>query len=108
MAYEIQIIKEATESQLRKTDEVIASNYAVAEAINELESHLAYGFSAATHALQDLCSVLDHRFQEVFDILYLQSETLKEIKEILEKPLDTQAKELRKRREVAYLNNWID
>jgi tetratricopeptide (TPR) repeat protein len=26
----------------------------------------------------------------------------------LEKPLDTQAKELRKRAEVAYLNNWID
>ena len=47
-------------------------------------------------------------FREVIDRLDLQSQALEAIKEILERPLDTQAKELRKRAEVAYLNNWID
>ncbi|MEW6676139.1 MAG: hypothetical protein AB1348_09115 [Nitrospirota bacterium] len=106
---------EAVESQLLKTDEVIASNKAIAKELANIEAELAnikaelaHGFSQISKGLQDLFRITYYGFQEVIDRLYFQSEMLEKIKEILERPLDTQAKELRKRGEVAYLNNWID
>lgn len=115
MANEIRKIKDAAESQLKKTDEIIASNEAVADmisevnnAISEVNNTLTSGFTMLGAGLQELCFITEDGFREVIDRLELQSKTLEAIKEILERPLDTQAKELRKRAEVAYLNNWYD
>jgi len=108
MANEIRKIKDAAESQLKKTDDIIASNEAVADMISEVNNTLSSGFSMLGAGLQELCFITEDGFREVIDRLELQSETLEAIKEILERPLDTQAKELRKRAEVAYLNNWLD
>lgn len=115
MANEIRKIKDAAESQLKKTDEIIASHEAVADmisevnnAISEVNNTLTSGFTMLGTGLQELCFITEDGFREVIDRLELQSKALEAIKEILERPLDTQAKELRKRAEVAYLNNWID
>lgn len=108
MGNEIQKIRSAVESQLEQTDSIIASNEAIADVISELNSSIEYGFSQLADGLQELCFITDDGFREVCYRLELQSKTLEAIREILEKPLDTQAKELRKRAEVAYLNNWID
>ena len=112
MAYEMLTIKEAAQLQLEKTDEAIASNYAVAEAIEsgfaEVRAELDYGFTMLSEGLQDLCFTVQEGFREVVYMLELQSKTLEAIREILERPLDTQAKELRRRAEFAYLNGWFD
>lgn len=115
MANEIIKIKDAAESQLKKTDEIIASNEAVADMISEVNDTLsevndtlASSFTMLSDGLQELCFITEGGFREVIDRLDLQSKTLEAIKEILERPLDTQARELRKRAEVAYLNNWYD
>lgn len=115
MANEIRKIKDAAESQLKKTDEIIASHEAVADMISEVNNGLSEvnntltsGFTMLGAGLQELCFITEDGFREVIDRLDLQSKTLEAIKKILERPLDTQAKELRKRAEVAYLNNWID
>ncbi len=115
MGTEIQKVRKAVEGQLKRTDEVIASSEAIADVISELDNTLSEvkgtltsGFSMLGAGLQELCFSIDDGFREVCYKLDLQNETLKAIKEILEKPLDTQAKELRKRAEFAYLNGWID
>jgi len=55
------------------------------------------GFTLLGAGLQELCFIIEDGFREVIDRLDIQSKTL-----------DTQAKELRKRDETAYLNNWFD
>jgi len=115
MPTEIQKIKNAVETQVKQTGGVIASNEAVADIISELNNTLSEvhgtvtsGFSMLGTGLQELCFSIDDGFRELSYKLDLQNETLEAIKEILERPLDTQAKELRKRAEFAYLNGWMD
>lgn len=129
MAREIIKIKNAVESQLNKTNNVIASNEAIAvmvsrvgntltnisgdvleinDSLSAINHSVDSGFDKLSDGLQELCFVFENGFMEITDKIALQNETLKEIKEILERPLDIQAKELRKRAEFAYLNNWID
>ncbi|MBT9165281.1 MAG: hypothetical protein DDT23_01296 [candidate division WS2 bacterium] len=119
MPTDTQKIRKAVTNQLSKTDAVIASNEAIAEltsetnsilesGLSEISNNIASGFSGLASGLQELCFSVDDGFREVSYKLDLQNETLKAIKGILEKPLDTQAKELRKRGEYAYLNSWID
>lgn len=119
MPTDTQKIRKAVTNQLSKTDAVIASNEAIAELTSETNSileaglsdianNITAGFSGLASGLQELCFAVDDGFREVNYKLDLQNETLKAIKDILERPLDTQAKELRKRGEYAYLNSWID
>ena len=83
MANEIRKIKDAAESQLKKTDEIIASHEAVADLISEVNNTLASGFTVLGAGLQELCFVTEDGFREVIDRLELQSKTLEAIKEIL-------------------------
>lgn len=108
MGNEIQKVKDAVEVQIRQTNEIIASNEAIADAICEMDNTLASGFNVLSSGLQELYYSIDYGLQEICDKLDLQNKTLEAIREILERPLDTQAKELRKRAEEAYLNGWID
>jgi len=108
MTNEIQRVRNAVESQLEKTDQVIASNEAIADLISDMNDTLVSSFSLLDAGLQELCFAVEDGLRELSYKLDLQSNTLQAIKEILERPLDTQAKELRKRAEFAYLNGWID
>lgn len=108
MSNEIRKLRESVEYQIKQTDEIIASNEAIADRISEVNYHLASGFNVLGVGLQELCFIAEYGLQEVCDKLDLQNDTLRAIKKVLEKPLDTQAKELRKRAEFAYLNGWID
>lgn len=112
---EIQRARKAVETQVKQTDKVIASNEAIAELVSgldntfsEMHGTLTSGFSMLGAGLQELYFAVDDGFRELSYKLDLQNETLQAIKKILERPLDTQAKELRKRAEFAYLNGWID
>lgn len=112
---EIQRARKAVETQVKQTDKVIASNEAIAELVSGLDNNLSKmhgtltsGFSMLGAGLQELYFAVDDGFRELSYKLDLQNETLEAIKEILERPLDTQAKELRKRAEFAYLNGWMD
>ena len=112
---EIERARKAIETQVKQTDKVIASNEAIAElasgldnTLSEMHGTLTSGFSMLGAGLQELCFSIDDGFRELSYKLDLQNETLEAIKEILERPLDTQAKELRKRAEFAYLNGWMD
>jgi len=78
------------------------------EGLQEINYTFVSGFGLLAEGLQELCFITKNGFLEIIDRLELQNETLKAIKEILERPLDIQAKELRKRAEFAYLNNWIN
>lgn len=115
MSTEIEKVRTGIDAQLKKTDEVIVSNEAIADVISELNNSLsevqgtlASGFSMIATGLQEVYFAIDDGFREVCYKLDLQNEALTAIKKILERPLDTQAKELRKRAEFAYLNGWID
>jgi tetratricopeptide (TPR) repeat protein len=105
---ELREIKKTIELQLEKTDEVIASQEAIADRIFEINSTFSSALDWLSRGMEDLAYVTETGFREVIEKLELLSEELKAIREILEKPLDTQAKELRKRAEFAYLNGWID
>ena len=69
MANEIRKIKDAAESQLKKTDEIIASNEAVADmisevnnAISEVNNTLASGFTMLGAGLQESCFITEDGF----------------------------------------------
>ncbi|MBT9151564.1 MAG: hypothetical protein DDT40_01760 [candidate division WS2 bacterium] len=108
MAKEIIDVRNAVESQLEKTDKIIASAEAIESGLAEIHAELDYGFTKLSAGLEDLCFAADEGFRQVVYMLELQGETLEAIREILERPLDTQAKELRRRAEFAYLNGWLD
>lgn len=108
MGNELIKIREAVVSQLDKTDKVIASNDAIASTISDLDYAFSSGFHNLAEGLKELCFLSDEGFREVSYKLDLQLETSQAIKEILARPLDTQAKELRQRAEFAYQNGWID
>jgi len=115
MTNEIQRVRNTLESQLKQIDRVIASSEAVADLISNLDTNisnindnLVSGFSSLKSGLKETCFVLNKGFEDLAYKLTLIDGSLQEIKEILEKPLDTQAKELRKRAEFAYLNGWYD
>ena len=108
MRAEIQKLRRTAKSQLKKTDGIIASNEAIAGAVSEVNNALTSNLYALSDGLREFCCGIESGLREIYDKLDLQSKKLEGIKEILEKPLDTQARELRKRAEVAYLNGWID
>jgi hypothetical protein len=64
--------------------------------------------SQVNETLGALLTVVDSGFAEVAYQQRLTNEKLLEILEVLQAPLDTQAKELRRRAEEAYGNGWID
>lgn len=115
MANELKKIKESVKTQLSKTDKVIASNEAIADmmsgldnTLSEVNSTLSSGFSRLGAGLQELCFNINDGFRELSYKLDLQNDTLKRIEALLEGPLDTQAKELRKRGKLVYDNNLFD
>lgn len=101
-------LKSIEQSQIENADEIIASTEAASEMLAKIQTDISYGFDRISEGLQGIASAFEWGMAEVVHHLELQRQQLKRIIEILEAPLDTKAKELRKRAEYAYINGWID
>ena len=96
--------KKVVEAQLKAADRIVVSQDRIASGIDEVIVEL----NRVTDGLEGLAAAFDWGFSEMVWQMEQQRELLEEILEVLRAPLDTQAKELRKRAEDAYRNGWID
>jgi len=96
------------DDQIKKTSQLVASADAISSRLSEIRQEASGGFSELSTGMRSLASGIYEGFIELSYQQELVRRELEEIKEILTAPLGTEAKELRKRAEVAYLNGWID
>lgn len=89
------------ESQVEAADSIIVSQARIADKIDIATREITEGF-------QELQATFDWGFTELIWQIEQEREVLKDILKVLQAPLDTQAKELKKRAEYAYQNGWID
>jgi tetratricopeptide (TPR) repeat protein len=93
-----------TRAQLEAADRIIVSQQRVEAGVDAV----ATAVEQVADGLEGLASAFEFGFSEMVWQLEQQRETLKQILEVLRAPLDTRAKELRRRAEDAYGNGWID
>ena len=93
--------EEIIESQVEAANAIIVSQYRIADKIDIATREITEGF-------QELQATFDWGFTELIWQIEQERKVLKDILEVLQAPLDTQAKELKKRAEYAYQNDWID
>lgn len=91
-------------SQLASTSAIIASQDRISEGIDSV----SYGLDRVEQGIQGLASAFEWGISEVVWQIEQNREVLKSILEVLMAPLNTQAKERRKRAEEAFANGWID
>jgi len=91
-------------TQIASTNAIIASQERVAEGIDKV----AYGIEQVKEGMYGLQAAFEFGISEVVWQIEQNRHVLKSILEILSAPLDTQAKELRKRAEEAYANGWFE
>lgn len=89
------------ESQVEAADAIIVSQARIADKIDIATREITEGF-------QELQATFDWGFTELIWQIEQEREVLKDILKVLQAPLHTQAKELKKRAEYAYRNGWID
>ena len=93
--------EEIIRSQVEAANSIIASQDRIADKIDIATREITEGF-------QELQATFDWGFTELIWQIEQEREVLKDILRVLQAPLDTQAKELKKRAEYAYRNGWID
>lgn len=91
-------------SQLETANRIIVSQDRISSGIDNIN----FGIDRLSDGLESLASAFDWGFSELVWQIEMQREELNNILKVLEAPLDTQAKELKKRAEDAYKNKWID
>lgn len=91
-------------AQLKAADRVIVSQDRIASGIDKV----AFGIDKITDGLESLASAFEWGFTELVWQFEQQRFVLENILRVLQAPLDSQAKELRKRAENAYKNGWFD
>jgi tetratricopeptide (TPR) repeat protein len=84
--------------------EAIVSRERLSEGIDEV----SYGIEKVSEGMDGLKAAFEWSIAEVVWQLEQNRKVLKDILEVLSKPLDTQAMELRIRAETAYRNGWIE
>ncbi|MDP3151010.1 MAG: hypothetical protein Q8N83_17970 [Ignavibacteria bacterium] len=106
-----QAAKQQVISQLSHTDKIIASQDRVSSYLENISfgmSNLSNKLDNVVDSVYDLKSTFEWGISEVVWQLEQNRKVLKDILEILMAPLDTQAKERKKRAIEAYSNDWID
>lgn len=93
------------EAQIQAADDIVISQE---QSAKELKREISSGVDDIVNGLEGMKSTFEWGFSELVWQIEKQRETLKGILETLQKPLGTQAKELKKRAEKAYRNGWID
>ncbi len=96
--------KDMIAAQRASTTDLINSN----ERINEGIDNLSYGIEKIEDGMQGLKAAFEWGISEVVWQIEQNRKELQSILKILSAPLDTQAKELRKRAEEAYANGWYE
>jgi len=91
-------------AQLEAADRIIVSQDRITSGIDKV----GFGLDRIADGLESLASAFEWGLSEVVWQLEQQRTVLEEILRVLQAPLDTQSKELRKRAEYAYRNGWID
>lgn len=91
-------------SQIASSRAIIASQERVREGIDKL----SLGVENVAEGIYGLASAFEWGISEVVWQIEQNREVLKSILEVLMAPLNTQAKERRKRAEDAFANGWID
>jgi len=89
-------------ANLASTNYIIASQERISEGIDEV----AYGIERVEEGIYELKAAFEWGISEVIWQVEQNRKVLKTILEVLMAPLDTQAKELRRRAEEAYANGW--
>ena len=102
------MISEASKSmisaQMKSANSIVSSQERIHEGIDAL----SYKINDVNEGLSGLKAAFEFGISEVVWQIEQNRKVLKNILEVLLAPLDTQAKELRKRAEEAYSNGWID
>lgn len=93
--------KKVVKAQLEAADRIIVSQDRIADKIDIATRDV-------TEGLEELRATFEWGFTELIWQIEQERKVLKDILEVLQAPLDTQAKELRKRAEYAYRNGWIN
>jgi len=108
-------VKEQTEVLNQQTKAMIAAQLASAKAVIASQERIAEGIDAVAYGVErveqgisELKSAFEWGISEVVWQIEQNRTVLKDILEILMAPLDTQARERRKRAEEAYANGWIE
>ncbi|OGM11676.1 hypothetical protein A2Z22_01980 [Candidatus Woesebacteria bacterium RBG_16_34_12] len=91
-------------SQIETANRIIVSQDRIASGIDKIN----FGIDRLSDGLESLASAFEWGFSELVWQIEQQRKELNNILKVLEAPLDTQAKELKKRAEDAYKNKWID
>ena len=96
--------QELISSQLRSANSILASQDRIREGIDAT----TFSINQVNEGIGGLKSAFEWGISEVVWQIEQNREYLKSILDRIIAPLDTQAKELRKRAEKAYLNGWYD
>jgi tetratricopeptide (TPR) repeat protein len=91
-------------AQITSTNAILSSQERISEGID----NLSYGIDRVEHGIAGLQAAFEWGISEVVWQIEQNRKILRTILEVLSAPLDTQAKELRKRAEGAYANGWFD
>jgi tetratricopeptide (TPR) repeat protein len=97
-------IDRVMETQIKTADEIIISQERIRSEIDQA----TLGIERVADGLESLNATFEWGFSELVWQLEEQREILRDILRVLQAPLDTQAKELKKRAEYAYRNGWFD
>ena len=105
-----EIIRQSTKAMIvNKThslNEIIASQEGIQEEGGF--DKLSYGVEEVSEGIQGLKAAFEFGISEVVWQIEQNREVLQNILDVLMAPLDTQAKELRRRAEDSYANGWFD
>jgi len=91
-------------AQAASTSKIVLSQERIREGLDDI----SYGIGEVKEGIEGLKSAFEFGISEVVWQLEQNRETLKNILEVLMAPLDTQAKELKRRAEDAYGNGWYE
>jgi len=105
---EISVLRLKLESIDTNIKSVVASAEEIETTLLAMERMAADYTNQISFSLKDLGAMFTWGVAEIVFHLELQQKELKRIIEILEAPLETKAKELRRRAEFAYRNGWVD
>ncbi len=99
-----QEISRIVDAQMKAADRVIVGQERVESGIDKG----VFSLGKINEGIEELCSAFYWGIDQILWQLEQQHKTMKGILDVLQKPLDTQAKELRNRAETAYRNGLIE
>jgi len=96
--------RKITETQLKAADRIVVSQDRIAD---KIDGAIVVSRDVAG-GIEELQATFEWGFTELIWQIEQEREVLKDILKVLQAPLDTEAKELRKRAEYAYKNGWVN